>query len=44
MVGKVSGPGGGPPIGGPASDEGGGTPAVGASRFADALDAAKPAR
>jgi hypothetical protein len=43
MVGKVSGPGGGPPIGGAPGDEGGNAPAVGGSRFADALDATKPA-
>jgi hypothetical protein len=42
MVGKVSGPGGGPPIGGPSNDEGGSAPAVGGSRFADALDATRP--
>ena len=42
MVGKVSGPGGGPPVEGPSPDEGAGTPAAGGKRFADALDGARP--
>ena len=45
MAGKVSGPGGGPPIGGPIDDQKSESPSgAGGARFADKLGATDPAR
>ena len=44
MAGKVSGPGSGPPVGGPIDDKGEGPSNVGGPRFADKLGAADEAK